>query len=330
MRMPADWPQARRSLHVARMPVDRATDVGCVGQHAALSRGMPVALVSPCLATGRGQATADLAQTHPLQRNPFKHPSDEACLFLDDLEARCPTAISLRHVAIAVGGCGKGAEQAGTRSMPAATAATLQDLRSLVLRDDPLHLQQQIILGRAANRVIEEDHFGASTAELLDEQDLMSIAPCKAIRSMDVKALYQSHGNRVAQSLQCRANQACPAVPFVDVGVLGQHAITLGSDPLVQRSDLTGNRVVARLLVRRHARIEGDAVANHAYLRAFGWGWQFGPSSRACSCRSPRSGAERGAHTHPAGTAGRGVSSRTCPASRGTGGSRAGASAPPS
>ena len=66
--------------------------------------------------------------------------------------------------------------------MPAAAAATLQDLRSLVLGDDPLHLQQKIVLGRAADRVIEEGYFGAGAAELLDEQDLMGIAPSKTDR----------------------------------------------------------------------------------------------------------------------------------------------------
>jgi hypothetical protein len=114
----------------------------------------------------------------------------------------------------------------------------------------------------------------------LDEQNLMGIAPRKAIRGMDVKASHQPHGDRVAQPLQCRAHQACSAVSFVDVDVLGQHAIILGSDPLVQRGDLARNRVVARLLVRRHARVEGDAAANHAYLRTFGLGRRFDPSFR--------------------------------------------------
>src|SRR5687768_1797145 len=100
--MTTDRPQARRSLHVARMPIDRATDVGRVGQHATYGRGVPVALASPCFATGRGQAAAHLAQTHPFQRNPFEHPSDDTGLLLDDLEACCPATIRLRHVTIAV------------------------------------------------------------------------------------------------------------------------------------------------------------------------------------------------------------------------------------
>src|SRR5690348_934803 len=128
MRMPADRPQARRRLHVARMPVDRATDVGRVGQHAAYGRRMPVALAASCLMAGRDQAATDFAQAHPLKRNPFEHLPDNACLLFDNLEACCSAAIGLRYVAVAVGGSCKGTEQAGARSMPAATAATLQDL----------------------------------------------------------------------------------------------------------------------------------------------------------------------------------------------------------
>src|SRR3954453_7032523 len=149
---------------------------------------MPMALAASCLMTDREQAATDFAQAHPLKRNPFEHLPDNACLLFDNLEACCSTAIGLRYVAVAVGGSCKGTEQAGARSMPAAAAATLQDLPSLVLRDDPLHLQQEIVLRCAADRMIEEDHFGAGTAELLDEQNLMGIAPGKAIRGMDVKA----------------------------------------------------------------------------------------------------------------------------------------------
>ena len=166
-----------------------------------------------------------------------------------------------------------------------AAAATLDDLRPLVLRDHPLHLQQEVVLGGAADRVVEEDHLGADAAKLLDEQDLVGVAPREAIRGVDVEAPHQAHGDRVAQPLQRGAHEARPAVPLVDAGVLRQRAVALGGDPLAQRRDLAGDRVVARLLVRRHARIEGDAAANHACLRTFGPGWRFDPASRALTCR---------------------------------------------
>src|SRR5690349_10450809 len=298
MRMAADRPQARLRWHRAQMPVDRPTDVGRVAQHAAHSRRIPLALASPWLAAGRRQAAADLAQAQPLKRDPAEDLPDDACLLLNDLEPRLPTTIRLRHVAITIRRRGKGTDRAGTRSMPATAAATLQDFCSLVLRDHALHLQQEVILSRATNRVIEEDHLGAGTAELLDEQNLVGIAPCEAVRGVDVEASHQARGNRVAQPLQRRAHQSCPAVSLVDVDVLRQHAIALGRDPLVQRSNLTDNSVVTRLLVRRYARIECNVAVRHGYLRTCGWGRRSAPASCAWSCRRPRIGSEPGGHTH--------------------------------
>jgi hypothetical protein len=197
MRMATDRPQTRPGRQEARVPVDRPTDIGRVGRHAAYGRRVPARLPPPGLTAGPGQAAADLAQAQPLQGDPGEDLSHHMRLLLGDVKTRHPTTLRPRHIAKAVRGGGEGAERARARRMPAAPTAALEDLGPLVFRDHPLHLQQEVVLGRAADRAIEKDHLGGGAAKFLNQQHLVRVAARQAVGRMDVKASNETRRDRV-------------------------------------------------------------------------------------------------------------------------------------
>jgi hypothetical protein len=73
------------------------------------------------------------------------------------------------------------------------------------LGDHPLDLQQQVVLGRAADRVVEEDDLGADAPELLHEQHLMGMAAGQPVGGVDVETVDAARRRGIAQTLQRRA-----------------------------------------------------------------------------------------------------------------------------
>ena len=89
-------------------------------------------------------------------------------------------------------------------------------MRALVFRKHPLQLQQQSILRCLADRSVEEHYLGAGTRELLDQHRLVRIGAGQAVGRMHVEHVDRPHRREVAQPLQRRADQACPALALVE------------------------------------------------------------------------------------------------------------------
>jgi hypothetical protein len=83
-------------------------------------------------------------------------------------------------------------------------------------RDHALDLQQQIVLGRAADRPIEEHDLGAGAPEFLNQQNLVGIAPRQPIRSQNVDPVEAASGDRVTQAFERRPNQSRAAISLID------------------------------------------------------------------------------------------------------------------
>jgi hypothetical protein len=145
--------------------------------------------------------------------------------------------------------------------MSAPAPAALQNLRSLVFRDHALNLKQKIIFRRAANRMVQKNDIRARPVKLLDEKHLMCIAPGEPVRGVDIDSRDDPSGHSIPQPFQRRTKQNRSAVTFIHIGVVRHEAETVGRDAFPERRDLTGNRIVARLTVARHARIERDAFS---------------------------------------------------------------------
>ena len=146
----------------------------------------------------------------------------------------------------------------------AATPAALQDAGALIFGDDALHLQQQVVLGRAADGAVDERDLDAGAPELLDQQDLVGVAPREPVRGMHVDPVDLAQGRRVAQAVHRRARQRRPAAPLVHIGVVRADRGTIGCGPLPQGRELACHRVVAHLALARHARVEGSRDPTHS------------------------------------------------------------------
>jgi hypothetical protein len=81
-----------------------------------------------------------------------------------------------RRVAVAIG-CSPGQPAAGACLVQFAAPEALGQDRPLVLGDGTLALQQELVVGVVGDRMVQEHHLAAGTAELLQEQHLAGAAP---------------------------------------------------------------------------------------------------------------------------------------------------------
>jgi len=82
--------------------------------------------------------------------------------------------------------------------MTLAAPAALQDLGPLVLCYHALHLQKQVVFGRASQLAIQKDQLDTAALELIDQQDLISIFASQAIGRVDIEAIDGAVCRRVA------------------------------------------------------------------------------------------------------------------------------------
>jgi hypothetical protein len=78
-----------------------------------------------------------------------------------------------------------------------------------------------LVLGAGADGAVKEHDLHTRTAELLDQEHLVGIAPGQAIGGRDVEAVDHAGGHGIAQPLQGRAGQASAALALYEEDVLG-------------------------------------------------------------------------------------------------------------
>ncbi len=125
------------------------------------------------------------------------------------------------------------------------------DLRPLVLSDHPLHLTQQLALGRLGALILErEDDLDPSASELVEQQNLVGVATREAIRRMAQKHLERPFRGAVTQPLERRANERRPGNPLVAEHQLRTDNQLAGSGELTQLVDLACARPLRALMIR--------------------------------------------------------------------------------
>src|SRR6516165_4063678 len=132
------------------------------------------------LAGPRGDPLASQAATYltdraPLLADPGEDLPHDASFFGHDLVSRLAAALVLADIAVAVGRAAEHVDRATARGVLLAPAAPLQDLGALVLGDHALDLEQQVLLGAAADGVAEEHDLDAAPGELFEDQNLVGI-----------------------------------------------------------------------------------------------------------------------------------------------------------
>src|SRR5262249_9382021 len=163
------------------------------------------------------QAPADFADGAALLADPAEDLPHHGRLFFDDPVRRfAVAALPPADVAVAVGGATQDIGRAPPGGVQLAAAAALPDLCALVLGDHSLDLRQQVFLGRVSDRAVEEDDLNATALQLVEQQDLVGVFPCQAVRGVDVEAVDGPGGGLVAQALQRRAEEGAAAGRLIE------------------------------------------------------------------------------------------------------------------
>jgi len=149
-------------------------------------------------------------------------------------------------------------------AMTLAAARAFEDLRPLVLRDHPLELHEELILGGCAPRCVEKDRLHALACELFDQQHLIGILATQAIRGVDEHRLQLSLGREVAHPFEAGPLECCSAKSFVfeDPGL--RHLELARPREFDQRCRLARNRMLLALLLRRDAGVDRRHLHLHA------------------------------------------------------------------
>jgi hypothetical protein len=139
--------------------------------------------------------------------------------------------------------------------MALATPRTLDALGALLLRNHPLHLQQQVVFGALPQGPLEEDHLDASTSALIDQQDLIRILAGQALGRVPREPVHTARRDDIPQALQRWADQRGPTLAFVKKLHRRGHTQPIDGPALPQGCDLARHGVRRRWLLRRHPRV---------------------------------------------------------------------------
>jgi hypothetical protein len=85
---------------------------------------------------------------------------------------------------------------AGGKELPASGAFV--DQSALVLRKDPLHLEEHLFCGARAQALMHEDDLTPTSGQLFDQYDLIGIAAGEAVRGRDQHDLKGAFGREIA------------------------------------------------------------------------------------------------------------------------------------
>ena len=237
---------AHRSCHLgpcadlSRLPECGVSAVGRIAEHPPDRRTVPARLpcrrTNPLLTQPAGESRNRLVLFDVAPKQLANHHS----FSFDDVVARFGL-LTLAHIAIAVGGTGEDCWGARTRSVQLATACSLDDLRTLILGDHSLELQEELVLRRLGLRRLEEANLAAHPRELLDEQRLVGVATGEPIgrvaqhhRDLDLRC-------KVPETLQPRPNQRSTRVPLILEYPLRRHLPPRCGSVSAQRRCLAGN-----------------------------------------------------------------------------------------
>jgi hypothetical protein len=148
------------------------------------------------------------------------------------------------------------ADRAAPGGVLLATSRPFQNLRTLVFGHHALNLQEQIVLRTLGELSVEKDHLDAAVLQLVDQKNLIRVAPGQTVRRMHVQSRERAGGGLVAQAVQRRTNQGAAAVAIVHEGQLGIERATLFADAHTKGLQLALDRPIAGLPLAGHAGID--------------------------------------------------------------------------
>jgi hypothetical protein len=147
-------------------------------------------------------------------------------------------------------------ELPGAGLLQLAAAEPLAQQRALVLGDRPLDLQQELVAGVVGDGAVEEPDGATGAAELLQEQDLVGVAPRQAIGGEHGEDLDFAVAHGIAQGVEPRAVETGAAVALVPEHVAVVQVMTLRHGPGAQGGELAVDGLLALLALSRDPGID--------------------------------------------------------------------------
>ena len=246
-----------------RLPEHGLADVGGARQQGPDRAAPPLGLSGRTGHAGLEQPPAHRGQADALLADPAEDAPNHLGLGFGHLEVRCPASGLAADIAVAVGRPGQHADRAGLRAVALAAPAALGDARPLVFGEHALQLQQQGVLRRLPDWVVEEHDLGAGAPELLDQHRLVRIRAGQAVGCVHIDQVDGPHRRKVAQALQRGPDQARAAVAVVEEAQLGCHLVAVRGGARQQRLDLAVDGVALSLLVGRHPGVDRRPDRGH-------------------------------------------------------------------
>jgi len=246
---PAVRTQPRPPRPAAGLAVGRPAMVGRVPQETPDRRAIPPGLAGRRRNALVLQPPAHLPQAQPLLAHPRKDLSDHSRLLQNDLVRGVSPGLAGGDIAIPVRRAPERIDRTVSRRMQFASPAALQNLRPFILRHDPLHLHQKLLLRLVPDRMVQERHLHPLPVQLLQQQDLIGALPRQPVRGIHVQPVDQAQRRQVPQTLQGRTHERRPAVAVVDKTQFLVQYQTLLPHPFLQGLHLTGDGLILHLLV---------------------------------------------------------------------------------
>jgi hypothetical protein len=230
--------------------------VGRVAQHPPHRRAVPDGLAGPGRDAARRKRPRDLGHRLALLGVTAEDLAHDLRLGRIDLEVAVGL-VSLAQVPVAEGRADQHRLRALACAVQLPAPGALPDLRPFVLRDHPLKLAQQLVLGRAgALALAGENDLDAGALELLQQQHLIGVAAREPVRAMAEHDLKATLGGTVAQALERRPQQRRAGEAFVQELELDRDDQAAILRELTQPGDLALDRALLALALRGHARVD--------------------------------------------------------------------------
>jgi hypothetical protein len=177
---------------------------------------IPDGLACSGLLMGGIQATDYLPNGAAVSPDPLKDLPDHTSFFCTHLKACLTCSVPWAEIAGPIGRTRKHAHPSHLGRVSFPSSASLQDFRSLVLRDHALDLEQELIFRRLSYYSVQANHFDSGTEKLFKQEHLMSVMTCQPIRAMDVEMINAACRSHVSEAFKGRANKGGSPVAIVD------------------------------------------------------------------------------------------------------------------
>src|SRR5262249_20938011 len=174
-------------------------------------------------------------------------------------------AVPPGDVAVAVGALAAD-PLAGPGLLQLAAAEPLGEDGPLVFGDGPLDLEQELVVRVVGDRPLDELDVAGGLAELLQQEDLVGVAPSESVGAVDADDVEFALAGGVAEAVEGGAVEPRARIALVDVDVIVFEFVAVCGRPAPQGVELAVDRPVTPLPLGRDSGVDRRSHGLHSDL----------------------------------------------------------------